>query len=140
MDKNVITPEEDAKAAEEAEMTKFADEMAAEEAKAKEKEQISLPEAKAPAIESKDFVRIFTHPLFLVSCILLTVSFAFSLEMTDGFGLFTLLFIIGMWVAYGRALGGKSPLGGMKLFAGTLSVCYVLNYVLAAILLLTGVA
>ena len=39
MDKNVITPEEEAKAADEAEMTEFADEMAAEEAKAKEKGQ-----------------------------------------------------------------------------------------------------
>ena len=141
MDKNVVTPAEEATLAEAAANEEVLD-RAETEAETENQEETLIPPAKKPAIDSKDFVKIFSHPLFLVASILATISLAFSVEMSVEYGaagnIFKLLFVIGMWLAYVKAKSGSVPLGGMKLFGGALNVYYILRYVACGMLFAAG--
>lgn len=141
MDKNVVTPAEEATLAEAAANEEVL-EQTETEAETENQEETLIPPVKKPAIDSKDFVKIFSHPLFLVASILATISLAFSVEMSVEYGaagnIFKLLFVIGMWLAYVKAKSGSVPLGGMKLFGGALNVYYILRYVACGMLFAAG--
>ena len=142
MDKNVVTPAEEATLAEAAANEEALEQTETEaENEVQEETAPAIPPTKKPAIDSKDFVKIFSHPLFLVASILATISLAFSIEMSIDYGvgnIFKLLFVIGMWLADGKAKSGNVPLGGMKLFGGALNVYYILRYVVCGMLFASG--
>lgn len=94
----------------------------------------------APAPEKKhyDLSKIFSQPLYLAICILMTVLTAIQFIAT-GFQLLTLLFMIAGWITFGKAKKKESPLSGVKFTKGVLIAQYVLNYIAGGMLILAGI-
>ena len=84
------------------------------------------PEVKKPLLAVQD-------PLFLVMCVLISVSIAFS------FNIFNLLLVIGMWIAFANAKSNGSILSGAKLCAGTMKANYIVWWVVIGMIYLLGV-
>lgn len=101
---------------------------------AKETEPELKPE---PEKKTFDYAKIFSQPLYLAICILVTVIAAIQF-ISGGFELLTLLFMIAGWVTYGKAKKNESPLSGMKFTKGVLTAKYVLNYIGGGLLILAG--
>lgn len=108
------------------------------------KEQAPTPEPKpvdfepaAPAKKTYDFAAIFSQPLYLAICILVTVLTAIQF-IASGFQLLTLLFMIAGWVTFGKAKKKESPLSGIKFTHGVLVAKYVLQYIAGGMLILAG--
>ena len=94
--------------------------------------------APAPAKRFFDFAAIFSKPLFLAICILMTVMVAMQF-VTERKSILNLLFMIAGWVTYGKAKGKDVPLGGMKFMKGVIVARYVLNYVFGGCVIACGV-
>lgn len=84
------------------------------------------PETKKPILAVKD-------PLFLVMCILISVSVAFA------FNIFNLLLVIGMWIAFACVNNESTLLSGAKLCAGTMKANYIVLWVVIGLGYLAGV-
>ena len=131
-----VIARDDAEASAEREATTAAEETS-------EPEKTDAPAASvapAPTEEKKslDFSRIFSQPLYLAICILMTVYFAVEL-FANGFSLMLLLFMIAGWVTYGAAKKKETPVSGMKFTHGVLIAEYVLNYVAGGLIILCGI-
>jgi len=94
----------------------------------------------APVPEKKhfDYAKIFSRPLYLAVCILVTIITAINF-IAHGFDLLSLLFMIAGWVTYGKAKKNESPISGVKFTRGVLIAQYVLNYIAGGMLILAGI-
>ncbi len=77
-----------------------------------------------------------TSGLFLTMCILMTVSCV--LGFSAGIPVFNILFTIFMWLSYSQARKGMLDSTHLRSLSGTTFAMYVINYVLAGCIALTG--
>lgn len=96
------------------------------------------------AIKSVDFVSMFSHPLFLAICILWSVNIFveilanYSYDNSVSLDVIGILFLIGLWISYGKAKSRVSPLTGMNMVSGTLKAIYIILWVVVGILIVCG--
>lgn len=100
--------------------------------------------ARESAIKSLDFKSIFSSPLFLAICILWSVNvfvrFMGELQYYGSFDIeiIGVLFLVGLWIIYGKAKGGSSPLTGMNIVSGTLKAQYIILWICVGALVVCG--
>ncbi len=76
--------------------------------------------------------------LFLVMCILMTVSCVLGFS-PGGIPVLNILFTIFMWLSYSQTRKGMLDSTYLRLLSGTTFASYVINYVLAGCIALTGI-
>ena len=102
---------------------------------------VAVDEYQAPPIKSqgRDYAAMFSHPLFLAICILVTVSFGVLL-FSGHFDLFKMLFMIALWVTFGAANKKQAPISGIKFSSGLVMAEYIISYVICACVIISGIA
>lgn len=77
-------------------------------------------------------------PLFLVLCILMSVSCLFGMA-SGNFSVITVLLTVFLWLSYAGARKDKLPTNHLRFISGTVFAQYVIVYVIAGLFLLLGV-
>lgn len=77
-------------------------------------------------------------PLFLVLCILMSVSCLFGMA-TGSFSVITVLLTVFLWLTYASAKKDNIPTNHLRFISGTVFAQYVIIYVIAGLFLLLGV-
>lgn len=83
---------------------------------------------------------VFASPLFLATAILFSVSFAVGLAVRD-FDVISLLLVIGMWLAYAAAKGGRLSENqtGIKMISGCIKAQFIITWVLIGIIIVSSI-
>lgn len=89
--------------------------------------------------------RLFTEPLFLTMCILESVSVAAAIFLNGIFSLGNIvphvpgvLFVIFLWMLYAQSRKGDADPKSMRYISGTCFAVYIVNWVSAGALMLSG--
>ncbi len=89
--------------------------------------------------------RLFTEPLFLTMCILESVSVAAAIFLNGIFSLGNIvphvpgvLFVIFLWMLYAQSRKGDADPKSMRYISGTCFAVYIVNWVSAGVLMLSG--
>ena len=99
------------------------------------------PAPPAEAVQSPAAQRILPalqDTLFLALCILMSVSCLLTLS-SSGLPLLNILVTVFMWLAYSQATKGIADENHLRCVSGTVFAMYVINYVLAVLILVCGV-
>lgn len=87
---------------------------------------------------ARTILKALTDPLFLVICILMSVSCIMSFA-AEGVPLIEILLTVFLWLTYAQSRKGIADAKHLRCVSGTVYAKYVLNYVAAALVLVVGV-
>lgn len=93
-------------------------------------------DSQSPA--GQTILKVLTDPLFLVICILMSVSCIMALS-ADGIPLIEILLTVFLWLTYAQSRKGVADAKHLRCISGTVYAQYVINYVVAVLVLVTGV-
>ena len=99
--------------------------------------QVEPAEAPTSAVRQK-LLDIFKDKLFLVLCILVSVSTVFSIANSD-IPLLLILFTIFLWLIYAKAAKNTVDIKNMRCVSGTIFASYVITWVVIGLLGLVSV-
>lgn len=97
-----------------------------------------FPVAAPQSPAASTVLQALKNPLFLVICILMSVSCLLSLT-ADGVPLIEILLTVFLWLTYAQSRKDIADAKHLRCVSGTVYANYVINYVVAGLVLLMGV-
>lgn len=104
----------------------------------KEYESVSDVAVSSSASGRYDLQRIFSSPLFLTLCIMISVLVCVELAFSN-VNVLTILLTIGMWISYSKARDGEKLGTGAVMVSGTLKAMKIILWVSTGILFFSGI-
>ena len=87
-----------------------------------------------PNDRADKFRKIFSQPLFLAVCILMTIFVVLGF-FTSGAGIINLLLMISFWIIYSNSKKNISLTSGLKFTNGVMKAQYIISYVIPGLAL-----